>query len=662
MKKQHVIYPALFLILTSTIFLKGCEKDDKKEEIIKEIPEVTTLAISQITSVSAHSGGNVTSDGNAPVVTRGIVWHTESDPSLETHLGKTTDGEGTGEFTSELSDLEPGTTYYVRAWATNSEGTAYGAEIDFTTAIELAGITTKEILNITATSAETGGEVTSDGGAEIIEKGVVWHTQEGPDTENYTGKSQHGEGMGSFTSQMEELTPGTDYFVRAYAINNEGIAYGNEITFTTLAVLATVETGDATVISADSAMVTGTVLYDGGAEVSLKGIIWAEHDEPNLDSHDGIWEEAGGVGDIEAYLTDLSPETEYFARAFATNSVGTAYGDVVSFTTPSIVSVPTVITHEVTSIMHNRATAGGNVTESGGAPVTERGVVYSVHPNPTTLDSLIKSRRGLGEYIALITNLEPETTYYVKAYAINSAGTAYGEEVEFTTASTFGQPCPGAPTVTDIEGNVYNTVLIGDQCWLKEDLRTITYNDGNPIAAALDGEEWAENTSGAYTWLDGQESEGELYGVIYNWYAVDTEKLCPVGWWVPTDSDWQEMLNYVIDNIQNATEENVTSFLKSCRQEDSPLGGECNTNEHPRWDTDPEHYGNNQTGFSALPGGSRNYTGNYYYGRGMISYWWTSTQLDATTAWHYRFRFDESHYHRIHYAKGNGYMVRCIRK
>ncbi|MDV7399188.1 FISUMP domain-containing protein, partial [Arthrospira platensis SPKY1] len=105
--------------------------------------------------------------------------------------------------------------------------------------------------------------------------------------------------------------------------------------------------------------------------------------------------------------------------------------------------------------------------------------------------------------------------------------------------------------------------------------------------------------------------------------------------------EMQEMFSYVTENIENATPQNITSFLKSCRQEDSPLGGDCNTPEHPRWEAHPVHFGNNKTGFSALPGGSRNYTGNYYYGLGTIAYWWTSTQLDATTAWHYRFRFDQ---------------------
>jgi len=647
------------LFLPVFLLIKGCEKEVENK---KDLAVLTTRSVTQITSSKAQSGGNITDDGNDIIEACGIVWHTDSLPTIDSHTGKTASVSESGEFTSEITGLTPGTSYYVRAWATNSKGTAYGNQQTFTSAIELAGITTGDVQEITSTSARATGEVTHNGGSDITEKGIVWHTEQGPTLENFAGKNDHGPGTGDFSSEITGLSPGTTYHLRAYAINAMGVAYGNDISFTTPAVLPTLETGIIDSITSDSASVTGNVLNDGGAEILQKGAVWATFDQPLLENNQGIWNAGAGTGEFTAKLSELLPETVYYVRAFATNETGTAYGQTISFTTLTHITPPTVITHEVTHIANNKATGGGNIVEAGGAPVIERGVVYSLNPEPNVNDQVVKSRKGLGTFISLMTGLEPETSYYVKAYAINSAGIAYGEQVEFTTLSNFGQPCPGSPTVTDIEGNIYNTVLIGDQCWMKEDLKTITYNDGNPITDGTSGETWATNEHGAYTWYEGNEEQGRLYGVIYNFHAVNTGKLCPTGWWVPSNEEWTEMTGYLLENIENTTSENISHVLKSCRQENSPLGGDCNTNEHPRWDAHDVHFGTNETGFSALPGGSRNYTGNYFYGLGNTSYWWTSSQMDATTAWHRRLKFDDGIIHGFVYDKGNGYMVRCIKK
>ena len=196
-------------------------------------PTVNTTAASNITDTSAVSGGNVTSDGGAAVTARGVCWSTSHNPTIsDTH---TSDGTGTGTFTSNISGLTPGTTYYVRAYATNSVGTAYGNEITVAALANLPIVSTTAASNISDTSAISGGNVTSDGGAAVTARGVCWDTSHNPTING--SHSSDGTGTGTFTSNISGLTPGTTYYVRAYATNSAGTAYGNEDTITTRYIL-----------------------------------------------------------------------------------------------------------------------------------------------------------------------------------------------------------------------------------------------------------------------------------------------------------------------------------------------------------------------------------------------------------------------------------------
>ncbi|MDZ7695438.1 MAG: GDSL-type esterase/lipase family protein [Deltaproteobacteria bacterium] len=189
-------------------------------------PTVTTTAVSAITATSASSGGDVTSDGGAFVTARGVCWSTSANPTVSND--KTTDGTGTGSFTSAITGLSPGTTYHVRAYATNSAGTAYGSDVSFTT-LTTPTVTTTAVSAITATSASSGGDVTSDGGAFVTARGVCWSTSANPTVSN--DKTTDGTGTGSFTSAITGLSPLTTYHVRAYATNSVGTAYGSDVSF-----------------------------------------------------------------------------------------------------------------------------------------------------------------------------------------------------------------------------------------------------------------------------------------------------------------------------------------------------------------------------------------------------------------------------------------------
>ena len=222
------------LLLFASLVLLSCSNNEQNNTPNASIPVLTTNAISNINLVSASSGGNITSDGGANIIARGVIWSTSQNPTISLNT-KTTDGVGMGTFTSNITSLTPNTTYYVRSYATNSAGTAYGNEISFiTTSIQLPVLTTTAISNITLSTASSGGNITSDGGGSITSRGVVWSTTQNPTVALLT-KTIDGSGLGMFTSSITSLTSNTQYYVRAYATNSVGTSYGTQIIFSTFA-------------------------------------------------------------------------------------------------------------------------------------------------------------------------------------------------------------------------------------------------------------------------------------------------------------------------------------------------------------------------------------------------------------------------------------------
>jgi hypothetical protein len=196
------------------------------------LPTVTTTAVSNITATTASGGGNITSDGGTPVTARGVCWDTSANPVVGGNC--TSDGTGTGIFTSSITDLTASTLYHVRAYATTLVGTGYGNDLTFTTtALTVPTVTTTDVTNVTDTTATGGGNVTSDGGTPVTHKGVCWDTSANPAVGGSC--TDEGSGTGSFTSSITDLTPNTLYHVRAYATNSSGTGYGSDLTFTTTA-------------------------------------------------------------------------------------------------------------------------------------------------------------------------------------------------------------------------------------------------------------------------------------------------------------------------------------------------------------------------------------------------------------------------------------------
>ncbi len=435
-------------------------------------PVLTTAGISSITTSSGVGGGNVSADGGTAVTAYGICWNTV--PGTESASGShTTDGTGTGSFTSNLTGLASGTTYYVKAYATSSVGTAYGAEVSFTTnAIVVPSLTTATVSGITATGATGGGNVSNDGGAAVTAYGVCWNTA--PGTESVSGAhTTDGSGTGNFTSVIPGLAPGTTYYVRSYATNSAGTAYGTEISFTTNAIVALLTTTAASSVTSSAAVSGGNISDGGGANITARGVCWST--TPGTESVAGSRTTDGaGTGSFTSNITGLNPGITYYVMAYATNSAGTAYGTEISFTTNAV--VPALTTTSASGITTTGATSGGNVTNSGGAAVTAYGVCWSTTSGTESVSGAhTGDGSGTGSFTSNITGLAPATTYYVMAYATNSAGTAYGTEISFSTNAVTAPvlTTAAASSIADVRavsgGNVTNdggaAVSVRGVCW-----------------------------------------------------------------------------------------------------------------------------------------------------------------------------------------------------
>ena len=226
---------------------------------------------------------------------------------------------------------------------------------------------------------------------------------------------------------------------------------------------------------------------------------------------------------------------------------------------------------------------------------------------------------------------------------------------------------PNCGLVTDIDGNTYMTTIIGNQCWMKENLRTTKYQNGTPIEyPGTDNSAWQNNTTGAYAWYNNDIAWKDIYGALYNWHAVNNSNgLCPAGWHVPSDEEWTELLDYVVDQgfpNEYLNPNGAGNALKSCRQVSSPLGGSCATSEHPRWNSYSNHYGFDEFGFSALPGGLRETDGSPY-GIGHQGLWWSSTVVESysTYAWYRDLIGAYGTVNQNNNSKSYGFSVRCVK-
>lgn len=654
------------------------------------LPIVTTRPVHDISGTFAFSGGNVSHSGCISCVTaRGVCWSTSSNPTItDSH---TSNDYGTGIYTSTLTGLTPSTTYYVRAYATNSVGTVYGHEISFTTdSLTLSCGTNildydenlyhtvqignqcwmKE--NMRVTHYADGTSIPNGTGMIILsntapyyydysfisnlnleDRGYLYNwsaAMHGASSSNASPSGVQGIcPVGWHLPSDAEWTQLTDYVSGQgqYWCNNDSINIARALSSSTGWMSSThiCAINKTNPLNIGPSSLTGFRAKPAGS--------WGR----NSDLYSGnksalFWSATGWV--TGAYFRYLYYENPDIQRL----ECGSRYGlsvrclrDEENYTTP------TVNTNTIDVYSETTATCGGVVVSDGGAPITARGVCWSTFQNPTTNDNHTNDGRGWGNFTSNLTGLSDGTTYYVRAYASNAYGTSYGNEVSFTTPVICGMF-----TITDYDGNTYNTVQIGNQCWMKENMRATHYSDGTAIAQATVSQ---YSSSVPYYYNPGLTTD---YGFLYNWSAMmhgtsssfanpsGVQGVCPMGWHIPSDSEWTELTQYVGSQSQYRCGNNNTYIAKALASTSGWSYSSLST-----CDVGYLQSGNNATGFSALPAGSYLHMGSTFFNSSDNAYFWSATENSSTHGinWYLAYLFPNINSNTC--AKANAYSVRCLR-
>jgi len=313
---------------------------------ITGLPTVTTTSATSITTNSAILNGNVTADGGSAVLERGICYSLNPNPTTGTP-----GGTGTGVFSVNAQYLISGQTYYFRAYARNANGIVYGNQLTFTVEnpSSVPEVTTYAASDITPTTAIGGGQITYNGNSGILESGICYSTSNTPTISNSKTVSNV---YDYFNVMMSPLLPNTTYYFRAYAINGIGVGYGNILSFTTGTSMAlpTVVVNSMASIEATTATGSGNVTSDGGSAVTSRGLVWNTTGNPSLLSYTGVSSNGTGTGTFTSNLQNLNCGTTYYVKAYATNSVGTAYSPTQTiFTTTYSTMTPVDLIYGLSS-------------------------------------------------------------------------------------------------------------------------------------------------------------------------------------------------------------------------------------------------------------------------------------------------------------------------
>ena len=653
---------------------------DGKPIWVSTLPTLSTNNSSNITSNTASSGGNVISDGGSPVTARGIVWSTFPNPTVSLST-ITNNGSGLGIFSSTISGLILNTTYFARAYATNSVGTGYGNEISFTTKADSTSVmgipctgspTVKDIDGNTYNTVQIGTQCWTKENLKVTKYSDGTTIPLDTSGENGLGQTWGTRSTGARTIYANDNTNLTNYgyLYNWYAV--KGISTLGSSNYKNIC-----PTGWH--VPSDGELTT-LIAYLGGENVAggkmktTGTTYWSNNTGATNESGFSALPSAYRGGGVEGGFYNIRNTTQFIStteyltnlwvyqltrdnnggnRIFLAKGNGFSVRCLRDSITTNPIQKPILTTNTLTAITQTGVTTGGNITSDSGLPITSRGVVWSTSPSPTILLSTKTSNgTGIGSFTSLLNNLIPKTNYYVRAYATNIAGTGYGNEITFTTksdsTSVMGIPCSGTPTVKDIDGNTYNTVQIGTQCWLKENLKVTKYRDGSVIPLDTSGgvngngtgQTWSARTTGARTVFGHNADNIATYSYLYNWYAVaEIKGLCPSGWHVSSDAEWTTLINYLGG--------------------EAVAGGKMKTSGTTYW-IGPNTGADNSSGFNAMPSGYRFSDGSFLSFRG-IAFFWSATEIGNFLAW---FRFLDSfngNVTRLSNSKSVGASVRCLR-
>ena len=319
------------------------------------------------------------------------------------------------------------------------------------------------------------------------------------------------------------------------------------------------------------------------------------------------------------------------------------------------VEIPSLTTSGVSSITSFTAISGGSISSDGGSPINSRGVVWDLNHNPTiSLSTKTSDGTGIGSFTSNISNLSPNTTYYVRAYITNANGTTYGNEITFMTLSIQGYSFVQGSPVTEIDGNTYPTIITScGQTWMQKNLTAGHYRNGNAIANITSSPLWSILTTPAWCWYKNDSIAYSAYGRLYNWFAAtDIRGIAPVGWHIPTNSDWKKLIKCIDPNADTSCQSCITSYSAGGAMKESGL---------LHW-ANPNVVTTLRSGFNALPGGYR------YAGMSIdftditaFGYWWSTSEYSPTNASNFQLFNYDSIVVQNNYSKYLGYSVRCVK-
>ena len=414
-----------------------------------DLPVVITDSVFSITDSSINAAGELSSYGSDTLLAEGFVWDTLQTPivsvSPKNNMGT---GATTGPFNGQINNLKSNTTYYLRAYATNSFGTAYGNEINFLTKQYPSGLVTDSPTNITSTSAQLNAVLANGAYVSIIAKGFSIDTTtdiqgDGVVTESSTFIVQSDTGLTNYYAVANNLLPSTAYIYAARVIQSNKVDdsyFGAVLVFNTLPTTpVTVTTQPIANFTASSVTSGGSMTGNTGSAIVQKGIAWSIYPNPNVLLNSSVTNNGQDSGAYTSTLTGLNPGTMYYVRAYILTAGRVVYyGNQVSFTCPL---PPMAITlSPVTSSISSSGAAINGIAENenGGAfPIVQRGIVYSSFVTTPILSTGISSLSGTGDgsFNCYLFGLTSGTTYYYRAFATNSLGvTAYGSVLSFQTS------------------------------------------------------------------------------------------------------------------------------------------------------------------------------------------------------------------------------------
>ncbi len=624
-----------------------------------ESPSVETANLTSITGTTATGGGNITADGGDPVTARGVVWSTTENPTLANSF--TTDGSGTGEFVSNLTGLTNATRYYVRAYAINSTGTRYGNQLAFTTpgascpggsTVDWQGKTYHTVMIGNQCWMKENLNVGSmiDITIEQSNNGTIEKYCYNNDTANCTQ-------YGGFYLWNEMMQYDSQQGSQGICPGGWHVASDDEWKVLEGTVDSQYGVGDAVW------EINGTRGSDAG--LNLKSTSGWNDNGNGTDPYGfsglpgGFCWPGGGFGYINQYSAYwTSTETQNTDKAWdrglnspngqvdRMNDGKSDYGQAARCLNNQT-SLPMVTTETVTGVTQTSATSGGNVTSIGGSAVTARGICWNTSGSPTVSDVHTTDGSGTGTFTSNMAGLSAHTQYYVRAYAINSLGTAYGSQKLFITQ---GESCPGIPTVTWGD-QTYQTVQIGNQCWLEENL-----NIGTMIEGTM--EQLNNGTIEKYCY-DNDASNCDTYGGLYQWneamqYSTQegSRGICPDGWHIPTDQELKT-LEGTVDTHYGVGDPEWNKA--DCRGNDAGTHLKSFTG-WPEW-----CIGDNLTGFNYLCSqGYRDINGTFMSAESG-SPLWSSSQYNSNSSWPRAFPCHMGGLCRNYDDHRYGWSIRCIK-